>query len=227
MMRIAWSGLGLLSALTLSVGAHAQEQDEAPTDDPLADEAAADDPLADEAAADEESAAEAPANEEASANEASPMASDEDADGVRFRFGVAGGGGAMFWNGPELTYGGVDLRFGAQINDLIAIYAQPQLGFYSGNFGGTTGVGGLLGTSVLADFTIIDRLFVGAGGGVGILNNPSGGELHFRLGGYPFMSGGKKNARRKGLMLGADLRLHFVQGNTFVAPTFNIGYESF
>jgi len=32
--------------------------------------------------------------------------------------------------------------------------------------------------------TLIDQVFVGAGGGFGIVNNPSGPVLHFRAGGY-------------------------------------------
>lgn len=128
---------------------------------------------------------------------------------------------------PALKYGGVDLRLGLQINELIGIYVQPQLGFYAGEFGGVTGVGGLLGGSILADFTFADRLFAAAGAGFALLNNPSGPEIHLRAGGYPLASSGGENGRRKGLMLGVDVRMHFVSGSTFFAPTLCIGYESF
>lgn len=148
-------------------------------------------------------------------------------DGTRFRFGVSGGGGLLLWDGPALKYGGVDLRLGLQINELIGIYVQPQLGFYAGEFGGVTGVGGLLGGSILADFTFADRLFAAAGAGFALLNNPSGPEIHLRAGGYPLASSGGENGRRKGLMLGVDVRMHFVSGSTFFAPTLCIGYESF
>lgn len=104
---------------------------------------------------------------------------------------------------------------------------QPQLGLYAGGGTGGTGVGGLVGGSVGADFTFIDRLFVGGGVGYAILNNPSGAELHFRLGGYPLMSKSTEKPRRKALMVGVDFRLHFVEGYTFVAPTFAVGYEAF
>jgi hypothetical protein len=153
-------------------------------------------------------------------------------DGSRFRFGVSAGAGPLLASagGQSVTpfYGGMDLRFGMQINDLIAIYAQPQLGFYGGNFGGTTGVGGLLGASVLGDFTFSDRFFAGAGVGYGVLNNPSGPELHFRGGFYPLVNRADDKARRKGLMLGVDFRVHLVSGGiTAIAPTFSIGYEAF
>jgi hypothetical protein len=157
-------------------------------------------------------------------------------DGARFRFGVAGGLGFLSGAGYSFTYTGVDLRFGVQLSDMIAVYAQPQIGGYwtkpeSVNIDGTsipvsTG-GGLMGASVLADVTLIDRFFVGGGLGYGILNNPGGPELHFRAGGYPLMGRNKEKARRKGLMLGVDFRLHFLKGATFVAPTFNIGYDAF
>ena len=38
---------------------------------------------------------------------------------------------------------------------------------------------------------------------------------------------GKKDGRRKGMMVGADIRAHFVSGTTFFAPTFTLGYEAF
>ncbi|HSC86167.1 MAG TPA: hypothetical protein VLC09_02810, partial [Polyangiaceae bacterium] len=89
-----------------------------------------------------------------------------DADGARFRFGVAGGGGFLsgsdsFGGSATYGYGGMDLRFGAQINDLIGVYAQPQLGFYGAN----GGVGGLAGVTALVDFTFLDQFFVGVGAG--------------------------------------------------------------
>jgi hypothetical protein len=111
---------------------------------------------------------------------------------------------------------------------MIGVYAQPQLGVYGGDVGaGLIGTGGLIGTSAVIDFTFLDQLFVGGGLGYAILNSPAGMELHFRAGGYPLYGDSQDRARRKGLMLGADLRLHFVEGYTFVAPTFNIGYEAY
>lgn len=193
-----------------------------------AESASADDPMDEPEGEPTEEAppAEAPAKAEVSAE---PVAEAPAAapDGVRFRFGISGGAGPMIADGIGFTYGGADARFGAQINDLIGVYVQPQLGIYAGGSGGFSGVGGLVGASVGADFTFIDRLFVGGGVGYAILNNPSGAELHFRLGGYPLMSKSSVKPRRKALMLGVDFRLHFVDGYTFVAPTFGIGYEAF
>src|SRR5690606_19241877 len=121
-----------------------------------------------------------------------------------------------------------DLRFGWQLNPAIAIYAPPQLGYYQlVGASALFGSGGLIGSSVVAAYTLFDQIFIGAGLGYAILNNPSGSEVHLRAGGYPLMSKNDDTGRRKGLMLGIDLRFHFVEDYTFVAPTFNIGYESF
>jgi hypothetical protein len=149
-------------------------------------------------------------------------------DGGRFRFGVAAGAGPLSAEGIKFTYYGVDLRFGWQINNAIAVYAQPQIGYYKlDGASAAIGSGGLIGTSVLADYTLFDRLFLGGGIGYAVLNNPAGTEVHLRAGGYPLMSRSDTKVRRIGLMLGVDFRLHFVEGYTFVAPTFNIGYDAF
>jgi hypothetical protein len=156
------------------------------------------------------------------------------ADGARFRFGVAGGVG-FFTAASEVgtakvscTYYGLDLRFGAQINNMFGVYAQPTLGYYSANGGGPLAAGGLVGLAAIVDATFIDRFFVGAGLGYTVYNNPSGLTPILRVGGYPLMSRSDQKARRKGLMLGADLRFTSLDGlKTIFMPTFNLGYEAF
>jgi hypothetical protein len=177
----------------------------------------------------------APAAKEAAPAEAAAAAANGGvADGARFRFGVAGGIG-FFSAANEVgsekvscTYYGTDLRFGAQVNNLIGVYAQPTLGYYSVNGSGGLGAGGLMGFSVVADATFIDRLFVGAGVGYTVYNNPGGITPILRVGGYPLMSRSDLKARRKGLMVGADLRFTSLDGlKTIFMPTFNVGYEAF
>lgn len=174
-------------------------------------------------------AAQAPTAPPTTGGDASPVL-----DGGRFRFGVAGGIGffsAASEVGPakvSCTYYGADLRFGAQINNLIGVYAQPTLGYYSANGSGGLAAGGLLGLAVVADATLIDRLFVGAGLGYTVYNSPAGITPILRIGGYPLMSRSDEKARRKGLMVGADLRFTSLEGlKTIVMPTFNLGYEAF
>jgi hypothetical protein len=156
------------------------------------------------------------------------------ADGPRFRFGVAAGMG-FFTAASEVgstevscTYYGGDLRLGAQINDLIGIYVQPTLGYYTADIPLRFAAGGLVGAAAVADITIIDHFFAGAGLGYTIYNNPSGMTPILRVGGYPLMARSEHKARRKGLMLGADLRFTKLEGlKTIVMPTFNLGYEAF
>jgi hypothetical protein len=156
------------------------------------------------------------------------------ADGARFRFGASGGIG-FFSAASEVgtakvscTYYGADLRFGAQLNNMFGVYAQPTLGYYTANAGGALAAGGLLGVALVADATFIDRFFVGAGIGYTIYNSPSGITPLLRVGGYPLMSRSDVKARRKGLMLGMDLRFTSLEGlKTIVMPTFNLGYEAF
>lgn len=218
-MKIGVVGLSALVLMTATVVVHAQD------DEAAIDEAASQDM---NGATPEESEADPAATGQAESEQAAASSSETGAEGGRFRFGVAAGGGPLSADGLDLTYYGVDLRFGWQLSDAIGVYAQPQLGYYKlDGASALFGSGGLIGASVVADYTLMDRFFFGGGFGYGILNNPSGGEIHLRAGGYPLMGRSDDRPRRKGLMLGIDLRFHFVEGYTFVAPTFNVGYDAF
>lgn len=148
-------------------------------------------------------------------------------DGVRFRGGVALAGGGLFIAGYGLGLGGVDGRLGVQINNMIGVYAQPYITFGGGKIAGTPGVTGTAGSNVLVDFTFKDQIFVGAGGGGGLIGGLTAGQAHLRLGGYPVVERGLNGIRRKGLMLGLDLGLHFGSGFTLLQPMLSVGYEAF
>jgi hypothetical protein len=209
---------GLVVAMGLTTSAFAEAQEAAP--DATGEPAAA--------------SAEAAPSPAPAAAVADGGASSAVEDGARFRFGVAGGIG-FFTAASEVgtakvscTYYGVDLRFGAQINDMFGVYAQPTLGYYTANAGGALAAGGLLGMAVVADATFADRFFAGAGLGYTIYNSPAGITPLLRVGGYPLMSRSDTKARRKGLMLSADLRFTSLEGlKMIVMPTFNVGYEAF
>ena len=150
----------------------------------------------------------------------------EDKDEPRFRGGISGGGDALILSGNAAGLGGIDGRLGVQIMDLLGVYAQPHLalGYGSGAFAGS------LGGTVLVDFTFIDRIFVGVGGGGGLVQfggTEAAGMLHFRAGGYPALGLGDDGIRRKGLMIGADVILHFAAGQVLPSPMVSIGYEAF
>jgi hypothetical protein len=222
MSHIVVEGLTIAVLLTVSTLAQAQEAEPEATDKPPAVEEAA--PA--EAAT---TATPAPAAAATGGDTSSAVV-----DGVRFRFGVAAGIGFFTAQSEaggtkvSCTYYGADLRLGAQINDLFGVYAQPTLGYYSADVSGTLAAGGLAGLAVVADATLIDRFFVGAGVGYTVYNNPAGVTPMLRIGGYPLMSRSEQKARRKGLMLGMDLRFTSLEGlKTIVMPTFNLGYEAF
>jgi len=213
---------GLAIALVLTQSALAQAQEAEP-------EATGEPPAAGEAAPAETATPAPPAAAAPGGDTSSAVA-----DGARFRFGVAAGAG-FFTAASEVgtakvscTYYGADLRLGAQINNLIGVYAQPTLGYYSVDGAGGLAAGGLLGVAVVADATFIDRLFVGAGIGYTVYNSPAGVTPILRFGGYPLMGRSEQKARRKGLMVGVDLRFTSLEGlKTIVMPTFNLGYEAF
>jgi len=81
--------------------------------------------------------------------------------------------------------------------------------------------------SAVVDFTFLDQIFVGAGGGGIILQSVPAGELHIRAGGYPVFTHGLDGLRRKGLMLGLDMRIFFAGGATVMNPMLSVGYEAY
>jgi hypothetical protein len=168
-----------------------------------------------------------PAASSAPAAEAPP-------DGGRFRFGInptigmetVSASGASL---SALMYG-LDMRLGYQINNLLAVYAQPHLSFGSFDTKGAIPVAGFTGTfvgTVMAEATFIDRLFVGGGLGYGVFNNPSGLAIEGRFGGYPLMGKSSTGPRRKGLMIGGDIRAVFLDGATGTMFMGCLGYEAF
>ena len=154
-------------------------------------------------------------------------AAEGEKDGMRFRGGIAATAGPVLGSDFSGFLGGVDGHLGMQINHLIGVYAVPHLSFGSITAGAASGITGFFSGTVVADATLADRIFVGGGAGYGVLNNPSGPVVHLRAGGYPLMGRGEDGVRRKGLMLGVDLRVYFVEGLTVVHPMGSIGYAAF
>jgi hypothetical protein len=120
---------------------------------------------------------------------------------------------------------GVDGRLGVQWSNWLAVYAQPHLTF--GSLGGPSGATGTFSVAGMAEVTLMDRVFAGAGFGYGVFNNPSGAMFQARAGGYPLMGRGANGIRRKGLMVGVDLRTVFLTGATGVLVLGSVGYEAF
>src|SRR5262245_41190733 len=101
---------------------------------------------------------------------ASPALAQEDAteepSTSRFRWGVSAAGGPMM-GGYEGGAGGLDARFGWQFDSMFAVYAQPALLLGAGASASVEGASAtglaLYGMGVLADVTLIDLFYVGAG----------------------------------------------------------------
>lgn len=152
-------------------------------------------------------------------------------DGARFRWGIQAAGGGEFVSDFAFGMGGIEGQIGVQFNELVGLYVQPYLALGSGSYRGSTTFTGTAGVSLLVDFTFLDQLFVGVGGGYGILNNPTGPEIHVRFGGYPVVGFGDNGYSRHGLILAVDARTFFLFSGPDVLPVVqvmgSIGYEAF
>lgn len=184
---------------------------------------------------------------------ASRAASAEEPDRARFRGGVAVEGGSLIAPGV-LTVGiaGVQGQIGAQINNLVGVYAVPSFDIVFGKVGGVN-----LSSAILVDFTFNDLLTVGVGPDLGVFaaigvdkggtgataagGSLYGARLHFSV--NPVVGRPDENpVRRKALSIGVDLRLMAggagyakasqdtttVSATNFVfSPMLTIGYQAF
>lgn len=170
----------------------------------------------------------------ASTTAAQPVAPSADVgDGLRLRHGISLSGGEEVGSGPSSGLSGslygLDWRIGVQINNLYAVYAQTHLSFGTAHIGGASGVTGDFAEALMAERTLADKFFVAAGGGYGVLNNPSGPLAQIRGGMYPMMTSSDTAARRKGLMIGVDARAYFAgaEVGTVTQIMLSVGYEKF
>ncbi len=124
---------------------------------------------------------------------------------------------------------GVDWRIGAQINKALGVYVHSHLSLGSISTNSVSGYTGNLATAVVGEYTLPMRVFLGAGAGYGVLNNPSGPLVAFRAGYYPFEKSSEGKARRLNVAL--DARLYFVSAGaesiTMKHIAVSIGYDRF
>lgn len=155
----------------------------------------------------------------------------ERVDGPRFRGGIAATAGAEFVPDADFTglMMGADGRLGVQINDLVGIYAAAHLSFGTAEWAGANGTTGTFAALLMADFTFIDTIFVGAGVGYAVFNNPSGVAIGLRAGAYPARRVSSMRARRIGLMIGLESRIVLLGDpySTGFMVMGAIGYEAF
>lgn len=124
---------------------------------------------------------------------------------------------------------GVDWRIGMQINKAIGVYLHTHLSLGSISTNAVSGYTGNFATAVTGEYTLPIRLFVAAGAGYGVLNNPSGPLVGFRIGYYPFETTSAGKSRRLNIAL--DTRLYFVSAGaesiTMKHIAVSIGYDRF
>jgi hypothetical protein len=132
-------------------------------------------------------------------------------DGPRFRGGIALEGGTLIDSGTNVGAIGPVGQLGVQINNLVGIYAVPGFDILFGPAGGID-----LTFAVMADFTILnDQLTLGAGldsgvfaafgSGAGLAGAGYGARLHAAW--NALVSRGANGVRRRGLVIGLDLRM--------------------
>jgi hypothetical protein len=122
---------------------------------------------------------------------------------------------------------GVDWRIGARVTDQLAVYADTHLSFGTAKFGGASGVTGNFAAALIGEYTLPLGVFVGGGGGYGVLNNPSGPLGQLRVGWYP-MKASEGVSRRLNIAL--DARWYFADAMTIGTVTqvaLSLGYDRF
>lgn len=222
MRNAKYSASALAVTLTLSVCGLARAQDE--------DDGAAADGKATESDAKDENAE--PGDD-----------ADEAAGSGRFRFGVSGMGGPMLgaFSGGA---GGVDLRFGWQLNNSYGIYAQPLFAVAAGaaadNSTASASAAVLAGTGALFEWNPINLVYLA--GGVEILSGAFGSASVDANGGSakaatgPFFSiplraglalGSNQPNRRKAFTIGLDGHIIITGEGPVILPLIALGYDAF
>jgi hypothetical protein len=161
----------------------------------------------------------------------------------RYRWGISAVGGPLLGVASG-GIGGVDARFGSQINNLFGVYAQPVAllgGGVNANVSGASATGVVLGgVGVLADVTFLDMFFIAAGPELmgGVTGSGSSGTAGTSASGSSgaFFSiatragvnfGSTKPEKRQGFSLNLDFRTVFTPGDPLLIPALALGYDSF
>jgi hypothetical protein len=126
------------------------------------------------------------------------------------------------------TLFGADWRIGWRINEPLSIYLHSHLSFGSGKeSNGASGATGNFAAALVAEYLLPMRVFIGGGGGFGVLNNPNGPLAEARIGYYPMKTNAVGKARRLNITL--DYRAYFAnQGYGMVNHVaLSLGYDRF
>jgi hypothetical protein len=167
--------------------------------------------------------------------------SDEESSS-RFRWGISVGGGPLL-GGWEGGAGGIDARFGMQLDQLLGIYAQPIALVGAGasvDAEGASAAGlATVGVGALADITLVDLVYVALGPEL-LFGEFGSAEVEINSASAKAASGAFFSiASRAGIALGSmeptgrsafaiglDMHIVFVDG-VAIMPMIFLGYESF
>lgn len=150
--------------------------------------------------------------------------------GTHLRNGFSLSAGEEFGSGPSSGFSGqlygVDWRIGAKLAGPYSVYADTHLSLGTGQIGSTSGYTGNFAFAVMGERELPARTFVAAGGGYGVLNNPSGPLAQVRGGWYP-MDDGSAISRRLNVALDARFYFAGAQIGTVTQLALTLGYDRF
>jgi hypothetical protein len=150
--------------------------------------------------------------------------------GTHLRNGFSFSAGEEFGSGPSSGLAGqlygIDWRMGAKLAGPYSVYADTHLSFGTAHIGAASGVTGNFAIALMGERELPARTFVAAGGGYGVLNNPSGPLAQVRAGWYP-MEHDDSVGRRLNVAL--DARFYFAgdQIGTVSQIALTLGYDRF
>ena len=153
------------------------------------------------------------------------------AQGATLRNGFSVSLGEEVGSGPSSGLSGelygVDWRIGAKMSEQLAIYVDTHLSFGTASIGAFGGTTSNFAAALIGEYTLPMRVFVGAGGGYGVLNNPSGPLAQVRAGWYPMEHHGTEKERRLNIAL--DGRFYFPGDmiGTVSQISLTLGYDRF
>jgi hypothetical protein len=150
--------------------------------------------------------------------------------GTHLRNGFSASLGEEVGSGPSSGLSGqlygIDWRIGAKLAGPWSVYADTHLSLGTAKIGATSGYTGNFAFAMMGERELPARTFVAAGGGYGVLNNPSGLLAQARAGWYP-MPQDSVVARRLNIAL--DARFYFAgdQIGTVSQISLTLGYDRF
>lgn len=141
---------------------------------------------------------------------------------ARVRLGVSGVGGGHFANGPDIGMGGLQLRLGMQVGQIVGFYYMPTglIGSIVDRPGSAGSVAGLLWNTGIVEVTLADMVQLGVGPSVDWIWGCSrdfqsevacdSTDAYFGMHGrVAFVLGGHGPGRRGGVTLSGDVHPTF------------------